>query len=171
MGALDKAKEILASGVKALVQVKSTTHRSQDFDDAEDRQTARMQISRKLQALGRKYHSFALMQLASFAESDPFVKIRGLIEEMIASLLKQAEEEATQKAFCDEEMGKSKKSQADKQGKIDKYQARIDKASTAIEELDLSIKELESEVAEIDKAQSEATAVRTSESEDNLKAM
>merc|ERR1719160_2176959 len=111
------------------------------------------------------------MQLASVAASDPFVKIRGLIEEMIASLLKQAEEEASQKAFCDEEMGKSKKSQADKTSKIDKFQARIDKASTAIEELNLSIKELEAEVAEIDKAQSEATAVRTKESEDNLAAM
>merc|ERR1719217_488484 len=53
MGALDKAKEILDSGVKALVQVKSKTHRMQDFDesndDGEERQTVRMQISRKLQ--------------------------------------------------------------------------------------------------------------------------
>merc|ERR1719160_2340165 len=111
------------------------------------------------------------MQLASVAASDPFVKIRGLIEEMIATLLKEAEEEASQKAFCDEEMGKSKKSQADKQSKIDKYQARIDKASTAIEELNLSVKELEAEIADIDKAQKEATAVRTAESEDNRKAM
>merc|ERR1719231_1812053 len=132
---------------------------------------ARQRISHKLDALGRKFHSFALMQLASVASSDPFVKIRGLIEEMIATLLKEAEEEATQKAFCDEEMGKSKKSQADKNSKIDKYQARIDKSSTAIEELNLSIKELEAEIAEIDKAQAEATAVRTAESEDNLKAM
>merc|ERR1719240_495104 len=90
---------------------------------------------------------------------------------MIATLLKEAQEEASQKAFCDEEMGKSKKSQSDKQAKIDKYQARIDKASTAIEELNMSIKELEAEVAEIDKAQQEATAIRTQESEDNHKAM
>merc|ERR1719473_2278445 len=37
MGALAKAKEILASGVKALVQVKSQTHR-QGFDDAEEQE-------------------------------------------------------------------------------------------------------------------------------------
>merc|ERR1719281_2412893 len=54
---------------------------------------------------------------------------------MIASLLKQAEEEATQKAFCDEEMGKSKKSKETKEGKIDKFAARIDSASSALEEL------------------------------------
>merc|ERR1719231_2144834 len=98
---------------------------------------ARQRISNKLRSIGMKYHSFALMQLASVAASDPFVKIRGLIEEMIASLLKQAEEEATQKAFCDEEMGKSKKSQADKNSKIDKYQARIDKATSGKAELEM----------------------------------
>merc|ERR1719407_385290 len=118
-----------------------------------------------------KFHSFALMQLASVAASDPFVKIRGLIEEMIATLLKQAEEEATQKAFCDTEMGKSKKSKADKTSKIDKYQARIDKASSALEELKEAVKDLEAEIGDIDKAQAEATKIRTTENADNTKAM
>jgi len=176
LGALDKAKSILAEGVKALVQVQSTRRSSSkslslNFDDMDAVSDARSRISKKLHGMGVKFHSFALMQLASVAASDPFVKIRGLIEEMIASLLKQAEEEASQKAFCDEEMGKSKKSQDDKTSKIDKYQARMDKASTAMEELNLSIKELQAEVAEIDKAQAEATQVRTQESEDNHKAM
>jgi len=176
LGALDKAKTILAEGVKALVQVQSQRRSSSksltlNFDDMDAVSDARSRVSKKLRGMGIKFHSFALMQLASVASSDPFVKIRGLIEEMIATLLKEAEEEATQKAFCDEEMGKSKKSQADKNSKIDKYQARIDKSSTAIEELDLSIKELEAEIAEIDKAQSEATKVRTAEGEDNRAAM
>merc|ERR1719146_167186 len=176
LGALDKAKEILAEGVKALVQVQTSRRASSkslslNFDDMDAVSDARSRVSKKLHAMGIKFHSFVLMQLASVAASDPFVKIRGLIEEMIATLLKEAEEEATQKAFCDEEMGKSKKSRADKESKIDKYQARIDKASTAIEELTMSIKELEAEVAEIDKAQAEATKVRTEESADNLKAM
>jgi chromosome segregation ATPase len=90
MGALAKAKEILSEGVKALVQVKSQHRRS--FEDAEENQDLRQKISHKLDAIGRKYHSFVFMSLASAARSDPFVKIRGLIEDMIASLLKQAEE-------------------------------------------------------------------------------
>merc|ERR1719160_1165868 len=49
---------------------------------------------------------------------------------MIAKLVAEAQEEATQKAFCDEEIGKSKKSQAEKQMTVDKLQARIDKAAT-----------------------------------------
>jgi chromosome segregation ATPase len=171
MGALDKAKTILADGVKALVQVKAKTRRRSSFDDADEQQDVRARVSHKLDALGRKYHSYAFMSLASLARSDPFVKIRGLIEEMIASLLKQAEEEATQKAFCDEEMGKSKKSKADKEGKIDKFQARIDKASSALGELKEAVKDLEAEIGEIDKASAEATKIRTEENADNVKAM
>jgi len=170
MAALDKAKTILADGVKALVQVRSQTHR-RSFQDAEENQELRAQVSHKLDALGRKFHSFAFMSLASVARSDPFVKIRGMIEDMIASLLKQAEEEATQKAFCDTEMGKSKKSKADKTSKIDKYQARIDKASSALEELKEAVKDLEAEIGDIDKAQAEATKIRTEENTDNMKAM
>merc|ERR1719515_225755 len=68
-------------------------------------------------------------------------------------------------------MGKSKKSKADKESKIDKYQVRMDKASSAKEELESAVKELEKEIKEIDKAQAEATKVRTQESADNLAAM
>merc|ERR1719161_105104 len=103
------------------------------------------------------------------AASDPFVKIRGLIEDMIAKLLKEAEEEATQKAFCDAEMGKSKTSQEEKTMTLDKLQARIDGASSTISENTEAIKTLEAEVATIDKAQAEATAIRTTEHEDYLK--
>merc|ERR1719443_1554028 len=68
-------------------------------------------------------------------------------------------------------MGKSKKSKADKESKLDKFQARIDKASSALEELKEAVKELEAELAEIDTAQAEATKIRTEESTDNIKAM
>merc|ERR1719463_957449 len=100
------------------------------------------------------------------ASSDPFVKIRGLIEDMIAKLLKEAEEEATQKAFCDTEMGKSKASQEEKSATLSKLGARIDGATSTIAELEEAIKTLESEVASIDKAQAEATSLRTTEHED-----
>merc|ERR1719191_2612516 len=112
MAAIDKAKEILVSGVVAFVQSASKLTKKADFDDDDSETDAasevRVKLVRKIQTLGKQFHSFGLMQLASVAGSDPFVKIRGLIEDMIAKLLKEAQEEATQKAFCDEEMGKSK---------------------------------------------------------------
>jgi hypothetical protein len=170
MGAIEKAKEILVSGVKAFVQVSAKTRRwNPDDDDESDAVSAKRQkVVGILKQLSATHHSFAFAQLASMAGSDPFVKIRGLIEDMIAKLLKEAEEEATQKAFCDAEMGKSKKSQDDKTMTLDKLQARIDGATTTIAENTESIKTLEGEVAEIDKAQAEATAIRTKEHEDYL---
>jgi hypothetical protein len=163
----------LVGGVKAFVQVSTKTRRwNPDDEDDEDDKTAaqRTKVVGILKKLSQEHKSFAFAQLASMASSDPFVKIRGLIEDMIAKLLKEAEEEATQKAFCDAEMGKSKKSQEEKTMTLDKLSARIDGASSTIAELTEAIKTLESEVAAIDKAQAEATEIRTTEHEDYLKA-
>merc|ERR1719262_1983425 len=153
MAAIDKAKEILISGVVAFVQSGAKlSKRNLDDDDSESDAASevRVKLVKKIQSLGKQFHSFGLMQLASVAGSDPFVKIRGLIEDMIAKLLKEAQKEATQKAFCDEEMGKSKKSQSEKTATIDKLQTRIDGASATIAELTEAVKTLESEIAEID---------------------
>merc|ERR1719386_657492 len=172
MGAIDKAKEILVGGVKAFVQVKTRTSRwNPDDEDESDAVSAKRQkVVNILKNLSKTHHSFAFAQLANMATSDPFVKIRGLIEDMIAKLVKEAEEEATQKAFCDAEMGKSKKSQDEKTMTLDKLQSRMDGASTTMAQNAEDVKTLESEVAEIDKAQAEATAMRTKEHEDYMRA-
>merc|ERR1719183_2531949 len=172
MGAIEKAKEILVSGVTAFMQVGTKTSKwSPDDDDEDDATSAiRAKVVDILKTLGSEHRSFALAQMASVAGSDPFVKIRGLIEEMVAKLLKEAQEDATHEAFCQEEMGKSKKSQEEKTATLDKLNARIDGATSTVAELTEAIKTLEAEVASIDKAQAEATAVRTKEHEEYLKA-
>jgi hypothetical protein len=172
--AIDKASEILSSGVVAFVQAGVKTKlRSldDDDDDADDSSNVRTRLSSKLQTLGKKFHSFALMQLAGAARSDPFVKVRGLIESMIAKLLKEAAEEANMKAFCDTEIGKTKKSGEIKTATVAKLQARIDEAATTIATLDEEIKALQAEIADIDSAQASATEIRTKESSENVAAI
>lgn len=97
-------------------------------------------------------------------------KIRGLIEEMIAKLMAEAQAEASQKAFCDEEMGKSKKTMQLKNGKIEKYKARLDEAESAKAKATEEIAELEKAMGAIDAEQQEATAIRNKEHEEFLKA-
>merc|ERR1719469_684896 len=73
--------------------------------------------------LAKKQHSVALAQLASriaatakygtSAGEDPFAKIKGLIGNMISKLEKEAEEDATEKAYCDEEMMKTEAKKSD----------------------------------------------------------
>merc|ERR1719199_623605 len=127
---------------------------------------SRSQAVRVLRGLSKKFHSYALVELASRARSDPFGKIRGLIEGMIAKLTKEAAEEADQKSFCDEEISESKAKQADLSGKLDKTSARIQKAEADKAKAQEDIKTLEAEIAEIDAGQAEATAVRQKAQED-----
>merc|ERR550537_1991408 len=77
--------------------------------------------------------------------------------------MQEAAEEATQKAFCDEELGKSNTAKDEKSLKKDKLSARFEKASTTKAELEASVKELEAEIAELDKGEAEATKIRQEE--------
>merc|ERR1719335_474526 len=117
----------------------------------------------KLKDLSKTYKSYALMEMVSAARSDPFEKVRGLIESMIEKLVSEANEEATQKAFCDEETAKSKKAQSEKSMTSDKLSSRIDKAATTKAGLEQSVKDLQAEIAALDKGNSEATKLRTEE--------
>jgi len=183
MAAINKAIEVLSEGVRVLLQTSSKSKKINSLekyeDDSEDTAStaqdtqnyARQRLVAKLKSLSGKFNSYALMEMAGSAAMDPFVKIRGLIEDMIAKLLKEAQEEATQKAFCDKEMGESKASQKEKTMTLDKLNARIDKASARVAELGEAIKELEGEVAELDAATAEATKIRTEEAETNAKAI
>merc|ERR1719316_1799858 len=130
---------------------------------------ARDKIVSIFKGLSKDHHSFVFSQLASMAAADPFEKIKGLINDMIAKLLKEAQEAATHEAFCNEEMGKSKKSREDKEMKLEKFTSRVDSASSKVAELTQAIKTLHNEVGEIDRATAEATAIRTKEHEEFLK--
>merc|ERR1719252_354694 len=174
MAVIEKAKEILTSGVKAFVQMstKSVKKWNPDADDEDDKTADRREkVVDILKDLASKHHSFALTQMASVAVSDPFVKIRGLIEDMIEKLLKEAQEEATQKAFCDKEMGTSKASKEKKTMTLDKLNSRIDKASARVAELEEAIKTLSDEIATLDAATAEATKIRNEEAASNAKAI
>jgi hypothetical protein len=162
MEAIAKAKEILSSGVKAFVQTEVKTERV-SAKAAVKLSDARMELVRTLKKMGRQYNSFALMQMANKAASDPFVKIRGLINDMIAKLEKQAQEEATKDAWCKEENSKSKASRDAKIEKVDKYQTRIDKATATIATLKTEVAELSEQLNESAAALREATKLRTEE--------
>jgi hypothetical protein len=164
MTALAKAEEVLSNGVKvALVQTSSHRSRVKSLD-------SRGRLVQLLRHLGRKTNSFALMQVANAATADPFVKVRGMVNEMISKLEKQAEEEATHEAFCQEETAKTKKARETKTERVDKYQVRLDKANAAIAELKNDIADLGSEISDITKSTQEATAMRQKENAEYRKA-
>jgi len=163
MEALAKAEEVLSAKFSTLlVQV---TYPSDDAGVASSDKTyqARDKVMGVLKKLGRKFNSYAMMEIANAARKDPFAKVRGLIESMISKLQTQAAEEADHESFCKEETAKSLKAKETKQMYVDRYQSRIDEAKAAHEELKLEVAALHAELKEIAEATKKATEMRTQE--------
>merc|ERR1719446_369664 len=87
--ALGAAKAILLKKFAAFVETGSKTRASVAMrDDASD--DAKERALKSIEQLGKRLHSTALVALAYRAAADPFGKIRGMIEDMIAKLLEEA---------------------------------------------------------------------------------
>merc|ERR1740130_2637130 len=111
--------------------------------------------------LAHDHHSAALAQLASRikavmsygATDDVFAKVKGLIGDMIAKLEKEAESEATEKAYCDEEMAKTEAKKAELEAVVTKLTSKIDLAAAKSAELKGEVKTLGAELATLAKEQ------------------
>merc|ERR1719379_3167888 len=111
MKVIEKAKSILVSNVRVFfVQTgkgkgaKSIVDFGADWDPdtpQEDDKTSgqRQRVVAKLKELSRTFQGYALMDMVGRAKVDPFEKIKGLISDMVAKLMTEANEEATQKSF------------------------------------------------------------------------
>ena len=116
--ALGKTKAIFLKQF-TLVQTAAKAHalsksRARDDEDSKSR------ALRSTEQFGQKFHSTVLVSLAYRTASDPVGKLWSMIEDIIAKLLQEAAEEATQKAFCDTEIGESTKAKDEKQRSWDK---------------------------------------------------
>jgi len=164
MEALNKGSEILSAKFGAFVQ----TSVAVAVKKINSQDVTREKAISVLKKLGRQFNSFAMMQIAGAAAKDPFAKVRGLIESMIAKLETQAQEEATHDAFCKEETVKSAKAKETKQAGVEKLQARIDEANAGVAELKNEVSTLTSEIAEIVGSMKKATEMRNTEHSDFL---
>jgi len=123
--------------------------------------------------LAREHHSAALAQLASRIKAvmsygaaggdDVFAKVKGLINDMIAKLEKEAEAEATEKAYCDEEMSKTEAKKGELEGVITRLTSKIDLATAKSAELKGEVKTLQAELAKLAKEQASMDAIRAEE--------
>jgi len=130
--------------------------------------------------LARKQHSSALAQLASriaavakygaAAGEDPFVKIKGLISDMIAKLEKEAEADATEKAYCDEEMAKTEAKKSDLEATVSKLSAKIDQDAATSAKRKEQVKELQARLAALAREQAEMDRIRAEENANYVKA-
>merc|ERR1712190_82732 len=120
--------------------------------------------------LAQTHHSAALAQLASrigavmrLGGSDPFAKVKGLISEMISKLEAEADAEATEKAWCDEQIAKTEEKKVDLESDIAKLTSKIDVASAKSAGLKSQVKELQEQLAALAKLQAEMDKTRQDE--------
>merc|ERR1719335_252143 len=133
------------------------------------------EVVQTVKRLAAEHHSTELAQLASriaatirygaASGDDPFAKVKGLITDMIDKLMKEAEEEASLKAYCDEEMAKTEQKKDELNTDIKKLTGKIDQASAMSTQLKEDVAELQKELAELAESQAEMDKVRKEENE------
>merc|ERR1719191_1016343 len=131
---------------------------------------ANVEALRLVRDLARKQQSTALAQLAlrmgaalKSGARDPFAKIKSLISDMIEKLLKEAEADATEKAFCGKELAETNQKKADKEAAIEKLSTQIDSQSATSAKLKEEVATLQKELAALAKAQAEMDKLRAEE--------
>jgi len=105
---------------------------------------AKSEVLALIKKLATQHHSVALSQLASriaavarYASAngeDPFAKVKGLIQDLIAKLKAEAGAEATEKAFCDEHMTKAITTRDQMNAQLES--SRMDKTKNEVAQLE-----------------------------------
>merc|ERR1719265_2790826 len=134
---------------------------------------ANFEAVRHVEALARRLGSTVLAQLAQRMDAaarlsgtsgdDPFAKVKGLIADMIEHLLKEAEEDAAKKGYCDKEMSETEQKKADLEGELEKLNTKIDKMSADSARLKEEVAVLSKELADLAKSQAEMDKIREEE--------
>merc|ERR1719420_1540336 len=115
--------------------------------------------------------SDALSALMIQMKEDHFVKVRGMIKDMVAKLEADAAAEGDQKAWCDSEMEKATSKRDENIGNMEGDLAAKTKAGANIAKLKEEIQTLLSEIAELNKSLNEATQLRGKENAENTKTL
>merc|ERR1719284_1887422 len=176
-----EAKKILLSSTSgavsqtySLLQLRTGSQLSTNAD------LASAEVVTAVRRLAKEHHSAALAQLASrisavlrfgaSAGSDPFVKVKGLIQDMIIKLESEAQAAATEKAWCDEQMAKTEEKKSELDEDIAKLTSKIDVAAARSTSLKAEVKELQGELAALAKLQAEMDKIRSETHADYVQA-
>merc|ERR1719214_193138 len=148
-----------------------------DFSFLQKKQTRsqRRVVLRKMMSFlrtqAKTLKSDALGALMIQMREDHFVKVRGMIKDMITKLEADAAAEGDQKAWCDSEMEKATSKRDENIGAMEGDLAQKTTAEAKIAKLNEEIQTLLDEIAELNKSLNEATQLRGKENAENTKTL
>jgi hypothetical protein len=124
-----------------------------------------------LKARAQALKSDSLSALMIQMKEDHFVKVRGMIKDLVSKLEADAAAEGDQKAWCDSEMEKATSKRDENIGAMEGDLASKTKAEAKIAELAEEVQTLTEEIAELLKSLNEATQLRGKEQAENTKTL
>jgi len=152
-------------------QMKEVKKAGQTFVMSARAKQERLDAVTKIHDSAKTLKSADLSLLAMRIAADPFAKVKELIQQLITRLLTESQNEATQKGWCDTEIGKAN---------TDRDHRMADTKSLSAEALVLEaekknqeelIKTLSEELAAVQSDHSEATRIREAEKAENKKTL
>jgi len=148
MAAVSKALAILSSDDAhdlftktfnpALIQKASSLHSAR-----------RAQASKVLAAAAQKFQNPRMAQLATAVRLDAFTKVKKAIDDMVAELTKQKEDEIKHRDWCIDEMNTNERTTEMKTRDRDDLTAKIEDLTSTIDALTTAIDTLKAEIAEM----------------------
>jgi len=166
--ALAEAKKVLKEETGAAGDISYGLNQVSLFERSQSSLSSRTNLAssevvRMVRDLARQENSPALAQLAQRLTvamhsgintgADPFVKIKGLISDMIERLEAEAGADATKKAYCDKELRETNEKKSDKTAEISKLTTRVDRMQARSAVLKEEVAELQNALAKLAAAQ------------------
>merc|ERR1740138_1044021 len=113
------------------------------MEDARQKAVAFLQDRAKM--TGSQY----LAVVAEHMASDPFVKVKKMIKDLIVKLMEEANAEADGKAYCDTELGTNKMTREDKQAEVEELTAQVEQKTAESAQLSAEIAQLADQIAAV----------------------
>merc|ERR1719379_2576277 len=150
-------KEVKKTPVSSLIQDRSKQER--------------IDAVTKIKHAAAKLNSIDMNLLAMKIAADPFAKVKELIQQLITRLLTESENEATQKGWCDTEIGKANSDRDFRMTDTKKLSAKALVLQADKKNQEQTITKLTAEIAELQADHIEVTKIRENEKAENKKVM
>merc|ERR1719379_1720631 len=126
----------------------------------------RARVVGALKALAQKSGSGAVLALAAQAQLDAFEKVKKMIDEMVAVLKKDQEDEVKHRDFCVEEFDENEKQTLVKSNEIKDLEGLIAKSEATMKTLDEEMAALKDSIKEMQKQMAKASEERELQNKD-----
>jgi len=136
-----------------------------------------VEVVTSIERLAKEHKSVKLAQLASkinsvmtYGGDGVFAKVKSMILEDIEQLKREAASDATEKAYCDEEVAKTEAKKVELDGDIAKLTSKIDRAASHSAQIKEEVAEAQESLAATSREQVELDSMRNDQSADYRKA-